>query len=108
MFLQTHAPPFYLISSSYNLATGWTYNKTEHVTAAALTSDRRITHVLAEDRVPFVSSGQWVVVGAIQAFKGWEVQRDVSDLMRQRGVRGVLDVLTMRTEEVLWILGRAT
>lgn len=106
LFLQTHAPPFYPISSSYNLAAGWTYNKTEHVAAAALTSDRRITHVLAEDRVPFVSSGRWVVVGTIQAFKGWEVQRDVRGLMRQRGVRGVLDVLAMRTEEVLWLLER--
>lgn len=73
-----HAPPYpaWLDETSHH-APSWTYNKTENVTPAQLTANRRITHAIAEiapssaansfDGTGFPKSS-WRLTGVVAAF----------------------------------------
>ncbi|THH12420.1 hypothetical protein EW146_g7714 [Bondarzewia mesenterica] len=104
LFLQTRSPPYCL--PDLNAASSlWIYNKTEHMTPQSLTSNRAITHLIAEARDPFERDG-WVVADVVSGFAGWAVEKDLRSLVKREGVRGLLGILKMRRANKLWILER--
>ncbi|OBZ66289.1 putative Dol-P-Man:Man(7)GlcNAc(2)-PP-Dol alpha-1,6-mannosyltransferase [Grifola frondosa] len=107
LFLHTHAPP-YLPGLPMPQARNWTYDKTEHLSPKALTADPMITHVIAESASAFPAR-QWAVVGAVDGFDGWRLNRDVASGFKMglmEGLKGVGRVLEMVRSEKLFILER--
>ncbi|KAL0576840.1 Dol-P-Man:Man(7)GlcNAc(2)-PP-Dol alpha-1,6-mannosyltransferase [Marasmius crinis-equi] len=111
LFLQAHAPPF-LSSQPSALVT---YNKTEELTTASLTSSGHFTHLISE--VPlkdfgWLDKGKWKEVAAVDGFDKWVIDWD---FLRGRfktdgGVWGAAKrlqtVVQMEKSEKLWILER--
>ncbi|KAL4075052.1 glycosyltransferase family 22 protein [Scleroderma yunnanense] len=113
LFLHEHAPPF----SSPLFGTGagpittrssWTYNKTEGLTPAMLSSSG-FTHLIVES--PEIGSGEWAVVDSILGFQRWKLNEHVMAILKREKPweMSLLEwtrFLEMETTEKLWILER--
>ncbi|KAI0306185.1 Alg9-like mannosyltransferase family-domain-containing protein [Multifurca ochricompacta] len=109
LFLHTHAPPYWSRVGTLPPATSvsyrWVYNKTENLTPVDVAYDSPFTHVIAESR-DALPTGQWEIVEVIDGFVGWKVRRDVPGVVREKGLKGLWDVLEMKKEDKLWIFER--
>jgi len=131
MFLHEHAPPYLpspspsssaLSDPSLSLSSfffnenndnaqkeGWVYNKTESLTPALLTSPsaEHFTHLIVEDTpAPFLATGQWRVVEAVEGFARWKL-----DLPASVGIGDIKDIKRVSPREVVrelaeWSLDR--
>jgi len=107
LFLQVHSPPYTdpLASPSSH----WTYNKTESIPLAALTSSPQITHLIVESDADVqycVKSGEWELVDNVWGFEGWRLP--TREVVRGDG-KGteVWDLMPrMEKREKLWIMER--
>src|SRR6267142_3928022 len=106
LFLHTHAPPYRsslgIRAPAISAAHPWIYNKTENLTPADVAYDSSFTHVIAEsgDALP---TGRWELVDVIDGCQGWKIRKDVLELVRERGLEGLLSVLEMKKASKLWI-----
>lgn len=124
LFLHTHSAPFPILSPSHDITPpthSWTYNKTENLTPAQLTS-APITHAIAESAsmkpksalgfwpASGFADSEWTVVGAVDGFDRWTVDRSVFDAFVKDGIweglQRILGLLKMEKSRKLVILER--
>lgn len=114
LFLHEHAPPFFPLvfgagTDPAVTAISWTYNKTEGLTPAMLSSSG-FTHLIAES--PEIGHGEWNVVDRILGFQRWELNEQVLASLKRRTPWDVpllewTHFLEMEMTEKLWILERS-
>jgi alpha-1,6-mannosyltransferase len=109
LFLHTHAPPYHprigVFPPTASVQHPWIYNKTENLEPIDFVYNSPFTHVIAESR-DAVPAGLWDVIDVIDGFAGWKVRRDVSRLVREKGLKGLWNVFEMKKEHKLWIFER--
>ncbi|KIM64276.1 glycosyltransferase family 22 protein [Scleroderma citrinum Foug A] len=114
LFLHEHAPPFFPLvfgagTDPAVTAISWTYNKTEGLTPAMLSSSG-FTHLIAES--PEIGHGEWNVVDRILGFQRWKLNEQVMASLKRRTPWDVpllewTHFLEMEMTEKLWILERS-
>ncbi|KAJ3555425.1 hypothetical protein NM688_g2582 [Phlebia brevispora] len=92
LFLQTHSPPYLPGLAPPAEFSHWTYNKTENLTPALLTSSHDITHAIAEvsangARNTFEATGfpggSWRMTGVVTAFQRLNIDKSIATITRR-------------------------
>jgi len=114
LFLHEHAPPSFPLvfgtgTDPVITAVSWTYNKTEGLTPAMLSSSG-FTHLITES--PEIGPGEWNVVDRIMGFQRWKLNKQMLASLKRRTLWEVTllewtHFLEMEVTEKLWILERS-
>jgi hypothetical protein len=103
LFQHAHAAPYPACFSHSLDDPRWTYNKSEHQSSQALTSNDAITHLIAESTP---SDGYWDIVDIVSGFSRWQIDRDVLKRGRLARVGKLHNAVRLAEEDMLWLSKR--